>query len=1003
MFPFERMVHDMMPRQGTMIADRYRLERKVGGGRVSAMWRVQDQVTEGACAVKLLHRSMNDHPEALARFSLEDRLSRELTGAYFPERIGSGSWHSLRYIAWRWYDGDCLRSLFDRTPKQDVQTVYSIVQETCQALTVVHGAGYTHGDLKPENLFFAERAEKDSTRQLKLLGFGVASRLARPLLGAQARRTPGQIVGTPLYLSPDLILGRVPRGGQADLWALSVIVYEALTGRVPFLGTDLAEVLEKILERQAPRPSSVTDNLPGTFDLWWQQALEQQFATPGELASSLARALAPALRSSRTQRSASLPDRMGPVVETVALRALAATPHVPEVGAARTGTRTPAWGMSAGTGVLKGPASSASNSSAESVGAMGSAPASVPHTGRSFLAGKSSATSTADTASLSAASPSAASPSPSAASPSAGSAGSPSAGSPSAAGSPALASRHPASLAASGSQTSSGRSGGSSGSSSSPGSVGATSPGLSALTASSPVARSPVANGSASPRPGHEASAARSATAAAAAAGTATGEAGASAASLGSTTAVGVGKSPEATPLVVAVPTTPGQPETETRVSAGNRSVPADAPGRAKAAPIAETQAQPTAAAPAASTSTPLDPVPRTNVTSTTVAGIGPAALSMMRALEQAAAGATAKIHVAAPQPDRSRPPAASDADKFATLSSPLLDLSLASRKTLVGIVAPSTPMPSPAPSAVALSAIAPVKAPAAKTAASLVIAGTPCRSIDVSAEYEEGEPPSLASLRRPGSPTVPFPRPRAASRGVPRDPTDPAADPGRTTAVSPSWQERTHHTLRIVLTDRDHRPHLVAGFVVCAAAALVIFLAGRSPVSGSGVLDQATRSLSTEPAGTPPAALKPSLAAPPARSPRPEEPSLQALAAQPKVPDSAQGDTIEVLPPAPSADEAKVTALPGVEVAPGLIVPPHAQAESPAGRLHPDKTKPGVNPTPSPLPPTSLPRTEPHPAGAQHPSPPPSGAVPARAAGKKPGDPATPPRPANPDFDFGI
>src|SRR6476620_1393003 len=189
----------MMPRQGTMIADRYRLERKVGGGRVSAMWRVQDQVTDGTCAIKLLHRSMNDHPEALARFSLEDRLSRELTGEYFPERVGSGSWHSLRYIAWRWYEGECLRSLFERNPKQDVHTVYSIVQETCQALAVVHGAGYTHGDLKPENLFFAERSEKekDSSRQLKLLGFGVASRLARPLLGAQARRTPGQIVGTP--------------------------------------------------------------------------------------------------------------------------------------------------------------------------------------------------------------------------------------------------------------------------------------------------------------------------------------------------------------------------------------------------------------------------------------------------------------------------------------------------------------------------------------------------------------------------------------------------------------------------------------------------------------------------------------------------------------------------------------------------------------------------------------------------------------------------------------
>ncbi|HVZ33561.1 MAG TPA: hypothetical protein VG963_14115, partial [Polyangiaceae bacterium] len=200
----------MMPREGTLIAERYRLERKVGGGRVAATWLVQDQVTQARCAVKLLHRSMNEHAEALARFSLEDRLGRELTGAYFAERIGSGSWQSIRYIAWRWYDGECLRVLFERTPKQDAQTVNSVVQETCNALTAVHGAGYTHGDLKPENIFFAEGGEK--ARQLKLLGFGVASRLTQPLLGIQGRRTPGMIVGTPLYLSPDLILGRVPRG-----------------------------------------------------------------------------------------------------------------------------------------------------------------------------------------------------------------------------------------------------------------------------------------------------------------------------------------------------------------------------------------------------------------------------------------------------------------------------------------------------------------------------------------------------------------------------------------------------------------------------------------------------------------------------------------------------------------------------------------------------------------------------------------------------------------------
>ncbi len=320
----------MMPREGTVIADRYRLERKVGGGRVSAVWRVRDEISARACAIKILHRSMHKHPEALTRFSLEDRLARELSGPHFPERVGSGVWDGMRYIAWRWHEGESLRALFERNPKQDAPTVHSIIQESCQALAAVHAAGYAHGDLKPENIFFADRGESERSRQVKLFGFGVASRLSRPSAAGfgVGRRRPGEIVGTPLYLSPDLILGRVPNGGQADLWALAVIVYEALTGRAPFLGDDIGAVLQAILEKRAPRPTSVAENLPGSFDAWWAQALAQEFETPGEFASALARALAPALRSSHTQRSAALPERPAAASQDITPMPAAPPPRV---------------------------------------------------------------------------------------------------------------------------------------------------------------------------------------------------------------------------------------------------------------------------------------------------------------------------------------------------------------------------------------------------------------------------------------------------------------------------------------------------------------------------------------------------------------------------------------------------------------------------------------------------------------------------------------------------
>ncbi|MET0413096.1 MAG: serine/threonine-protein kinase [Polyangiaceae bacterium] len=294
----------MLPREGTMVADRYRLRRKVGGGRVAATWQVHDEQTKSLGVLKLLHRSMHNHPEALRRFSLEAQIARELTGPYFAERIDSGSWQSMRYIAWRWHQGECLRSRFERNPKQDAPTVHGVVKDVCEALGVVHAAGYAHADLKPENVFFAEGPEEPSS-QLKLLGFGVAFPEEPRKGGGSQRpqeRRQGHIVGTPLYMSPDMLRGDVPIGSKADLWSLGVIVYEALTGRVPFLGNDLEETLEVILARQSPRPSSVAD-VPATLDHWWARVTEQQFSSAQEFSNALSKALEPALRSSRTQRS----------------------------------------------------------------------------------------------------------------------------------------------------------------------------------------------------------------------------------------------------------------------------------------------------------------------------------------------------------------------------------------------------------------------------------------------------------------------------------------------------------------------------------------------------------------------------------------------------------------------------------------------------------------------------------------------------------------------------
>jgi hypothetical protein len=347
----------------------------------------------------------------------------------------------------------------------------------------------------------------------------------------------------------------------------------------------------------------------------------------------------------------------------------------------------------------------------------------------------------------------------------------------------------------------------------------------------------------------------------------------------------------------------------------------------------------------------------------------------MMRALEAATSGATAKIRVAAPGSDGG---AEHDSDKFSAVPSQLSGLG--TRKTLVGIVPPAKP----------------AAAAGSRKTESMVIAGAPCKSIDVSSD-EDGElPPSIAALRRPGSPTVPFPRPRAAARAMPWELEPDAGDvPGRDT-IPQSWRERTGHTLRVVLSDPDHRPHLIAGIVVCAAAALVIFAAGRSPVAGTGALGQATRSLEPPAPGIPAPA--------PAGTPdRLQRPSPDSTLAQPSANAAA-----------PAPEEAKPSRLQGQEVAPGLVIPRTPPAESDER----PRTESRPKSSPSAAPPSAPPAPTLHPApaaapGDARPAPPGHAAtagaelhapVAPRAAPKKPGtEPGAPPRATNGDFDFGI
>jgi hypothetical protein len=217
----------------------------------------------------------------------------------------------------------------------------------------------------------------------------------------------------------------------------------------------------------------------------------------------------------------------------------------------------------------------------------------------------------------------------------------------------------------------------------------------------------------------------------------------------------------------------------------------------------------------------------------------------------------TASRSVEAKAADTAPPPkmngVAAEDERFAPLPSPLRDLNgTASRKTLVGITPPTRPSSPPTSTALAAS----------------LDAGTPRRGVEISAVVPVHDTPAHESdsIRRPANPTVPFPRPRLLPR-LPAAESD--STPLRGTGRGHTWRGQTTRTLSLVLS-ADRRPQRVAAVLVCAVAAIVIFVMGRSPVSGTATIGQAKNALNPDGTLAPaastgePAATSPESTAPP-------------------------------------------------------------------------------------------------------------------------------------------
>jgi serine/threonine protein kinase len=173
-----------------------------------------------------------------------------------------------------------------RLPADDV---VRIVGELCEGLAHAHGKGLVHRDLKPRNVFLAR---VDDREMVKILDFGIV-KVNR--LDATSRTRTGDVLGTPQYMSPEQVAGSRDVDLRADLWALGVLAYRALLGRLPFEGETVADLVVSIITGPIPVPSELDPSAPPGFDAWFARACTREpskrFGSARELAESLRAAL----------------------------------------------------------------------------------------------------------------------------------------------------------------------------------------------------------------------------------------------------------------------------------------------------------------------------------------------------------------------------------------------------------------------------------------------------------------------------------------------------------------------------------------------------------------------------------------------------------------------------------------------------------------------------------------------------------------------------------------
>jgi serine/threonine protein kinase len=247
------------PRKGTMVDERYRLDRKIGSGGMADVWLAEDTELDRNVAIKILHDRFAQDSEFVQRFQRE---AQSAAGLQHPNVVGifdRGSFRDSYFIAMEYVDGPSLKDLVKGG--MGTKDAIDFTRQILNAARFAHRKGIIHRDLKPQNVLI------DDEGRARVADFGIARGGENSDITAT-----GSVMGTAQYLSPEQAQGK-PTTPRSDIYSIGVILYEALTGRVPFEGDSAVAVALKQVSETPRRPSAINPEIPPALDAVVMRAL----------------------------------------------------------------------------------------------------------------------------------------------------------------------------------------------------------------------------------------------------------------------------------------------------------------------------------------------------------------------------------------------------------------------------------------------------------------------------------------------------------------------------------------------------------------------------------------------------------------------------------------------------------------------------------------------------------------------------------------------------------